>query len=59
MALDYGLFKYTSGNFEDSNEAIKAQKTIREKGFKEAFVVAFQDGKRMNMKDALLLQKSK
>ena len=54
-----GLFKYTSGNFEDSNEAIKAQKTIREKGFKEAFVVAFQDGKRMNMKDALLLQKSK
>jgi N-acetylmuramoyl-L-alanine amidase len=52
-----GLFKYTFGSFEDSNEAIKAQKMLREKGFTEAFVVAFADGKRINMKDALLLQK--
>lgn len=53
-----GLFKYTSGNFEDSNTAIKAQSELREKGFKEAFVVAFNGDKRMNMKDALLLQKN-
>ena len=52
-----GLFKYTIGSFEDSNEAIKAQKAMREKGFKEAFVIAFQEGKRMNLKDALLMQK--
>ncbi|MES1225472.1 MAG: N-acetylmuramoyl-L-alanine amidase, partial [Bacteroidota bacterium] len=54
-----GLFKYTTGNFDDSNEAIKAQKAMRERGFKEAFVVAFRAGKRMNMKDALLMQKNK
>jgi N-acetylmuramoyl-L-alanine amidase len=54
---DNGLFKYTYGNFFDSNEAIKAQRTMREKGFKEAFVVAFMEGKRINIKDALFLQK--
>lgn len=52
-----GLFKYTFGHFEDSNEAMKAQKMLREKGFTEAFVVAFENGKRINMKDALLFQK--
>ena len=52
-----GMFKYTAGNFEDSNEAIKMQRQMREKGFKEAFVVAFKEGKRINMKDALLMQK--
>lgn len=54
---DNGLFKYTYGNFHDSNEAIKVQRTMREKGFKEAFVVAFMEGKRINIKDAILLQK--
>ncbi len=52
-----GMFKYTTGNFEDSNEAIKMQRQMRERGFKEAFVVAFKEGKRINMKDALLMQK--
>lgn len=52
-----GLFKYTAGSFDDSNEALKMQKAMREKGFKEAFVVAFQGGKRINMKDALMMQK--
>ncbi len=52
-----GMYKYTIGNFDDSNEAIKMQKIMREKGFKEAFVVAFQNGKRLNMKDALMMQK--
>ncbi len=52
-----GMFKYTTGSFDDANEAIKIQKSMRQKGFTEAFVVAFQNGKRISMKDALLLQK--
>lgn len=51
------MYKYTVGNFNDFNKAMNLQKEIRTNGFKEAFVVAFKDGKRINMKDALLLQK--
>lgn len=55
--VENGMYKYTVGNFNDFNEAMNLQKEIRTNGFKEAFVVAFKDGKRINMKDALLLQK--
>ncbi len=55
--VENGMYKYTVGNFDDLNDAMNLQKEVRNSGFKEAFVVAFKDGKRINMKDALLLQK--
>ena len=49
-----GLFKYTSGNFENDLESAKAlQNELREKGFQYAFVVAFRGGERISMEEAL------
>lgn len=49
-----GLFKYTSGNFEnDLNAAKKLQTELREKEFQHAFVVAFKGGERISMEEAL------
>lgn len=51
-----GLFKYTSGIFEnDLQSANDYKNTMREKGFEHAFVVAFQNGKRIPMTEALKL----
>jgi N-acetylmuramoyl-L-alanine amidase len=51
-----GLFKYTSGTFEnDLKSANDYKNTMRKKGFEHAFVVAFQNGKRIPMTEALKL----
>lgn len=53
-----GLFKYTTGLFkEDFSSANNLKKEMREKGFEHAFVVAFKDGKRIPIGDALKLVK--
>lgn len=53
-----GLFKYTSGIFEsDLKSANDYKNTMRKKGFDHAFVVAFQNGKRIPMTEALKLVK--
>lgn len=50
------LFKYTSGIFEnDLQSANEYKNTMRKKGFEHAFVVAFQNGKRIAMTEALKL----
>ncbi|MFH1320167.1 MAG: DUF5723 family protein [Bacteroidota bacterium] len=49
-----GLYKYTAGESTDygyANTVLVTQ--MRKKGFKEAFVVAFQDGERISVKKAL------
>lgn len=43
---------YTSGRFSTVNEALKHQKTMREKGFADAFVVAFCGDERITMQQA-------
>jgi N-acetylmuramoyl-L-alanine amidase len=49
-----GLFKYTSGNFEnDLDAAKKLQTDLRQKGFQHAFVVTFRGGERISMEEAL------
>lgn len=47
-----GIYKFTSGNFSNINEAIEHQKAVRKKGFKEAFVVAFQSNNRISLSEA-------
>lgn len=47
-----GMFKYTVGASEDYNEISQLRKTIQEK-FPQAFIIAFKDGKKMNVSEAI------
>ena len=51
-----GTYKYFVGNTSSKVEADKLKKKMREKGFNGAFVIAFKDGIRINVKEALSLQ---
>lgn len=46
------VFKYTSGNFTLFNEALKHQNVLREKGFKDCFVIALQNNNRIDVNEA-------
>jgi N-acetylmuramoyl-L-alanine amidase len=52
------LFKYTTGEFTNDFEAANQYKNeLRELGYKHAFVVAFQNGERINLEKAIKLAK--
>ena len=50
--LQRGTYCYTTGSFATAQEAVKHQKAVRERGFKDAFVVAFLDGERISLQKA-------
>lgn len=50
-----GLFKYTVGNVTEFDKARELQKQCKEKGFSGAFVVAYKDGERMDLQEAVNL----
>lgn len=50
MKRENGNFKYLAGNFETLVDAKAARKKLRKLGFKGAFVVAYQAGKRVKAK---------
>ena len=52
-----GTYKYFVGNTSSKEEADKLKINMVEKGFNGAFVIAFKDGIRINVKEALSLQK--
>ncbi len=52
-----GLYRYTSGDFDSLEKAAKWQREVQEKGYKDAFVVAFFNGKRISQKEAIELIK--
>jgi len=52
-----GLFRYTVGKEKNMTEANSLQLQLRNKGFKDAFIVAFSDGERIPISEALKLQK--
>lgn len=50
--IQKGTYCYTTGNFNTAREAANYQKEVREKGFKDAFVVAFCNGERISLQKA-------
>lgn len=48
-----GTKKYTLGNFTDYWEADRFKKYLREMGVKDAWIVAYKDGRRVDIKDVL------
>lgn len=53
------IFKYTSGNYNSMDEATKHQAKLRELGYKDCFVAAFNNGIRMDINEAKKLTESK
>ena len=53
------LFKYTSGNYNSMDEAMKQQTKLRELGYKDCFIVAFNNGIRMDLSEAKKLTETK
>ena len=51
-----GLYKYTSGNFTSFKDASLLKTEMHEKGFKDAFIVAFLDDEKISIKEAKELQ---
>lgn len=47
-----GLYKYTYGASEDYNQVLRTKRSIADK-FKDAFVIAFKNGKKVNVNDAI------
>jgi N-acetylmuramoyl-L-alanine amidase len=47
---DKGIYKYTAGEFSKQDDAVRLQASLRKNGFKDAFVIAMQDGKRVPLK---------
>lgn len=50
---DGGVNKFTLGAFRDYWEADTFKKYLREMGVKDAFIVSFKDGKRVDIKEVL------
>ncbi|MCB0793673.1 MAG: N-acetylmuramoyl-L-alanine amidase [Flavobacteriales bacterium] len=50
-----GLFKYTVGNEASLEAAREVQRLCREKGYDGAFIVAFKDGARIDLQEAVKL----
>jgi N-acetylmuramoyl-L-alanine amidase len=53
-----GLYRYTVGNEKSMDGANILQLQLRGKGFEDAFIVAFKDGKRIPISEAIKLQQN-
>lgn len=51
-----GLYRYTYGKEKNMGDANNLQLQLKDKGFKDAFIVAFKDGIRIPISEAIKLQ---
>jgi hypothetical protein len=51
--------RYTSGQFNNMNEAVAKRDEVRKAGIADAFVTAYYNGKRITLSEADLLLKEK
>ena len=49
-------YRYTKGNVSTVRDAVRIQNEIRSHGFKDAFVIAFYNGKRISLQEAREIQ---
>lgn len=54
----YGYTRYTAGVFTSPDKALNARDQIRGMGYKDAFVVAFYNGKRISYEQAMEMMKN-
>ena len=47
-----GIYKYTYGESHDYNKVLRTKRQISSK-FKDAFIIAFKNGKKMNVNEAI------
>ena len=47
-----GAYRYTSGRFTTKSDAVARQKELRNKGYADAFIIAFMNGERVSIKEA-------
>ncbi|MCF8296518.1 MAG: N-acetylmuramoyl-L-alanine amidase [Saprospiraceae bacterium] len=52
-----GLYKYYVGKTKTLQDAVELQKKVQAKGFSDAFIIAFNNGKRITPKEAVELLK--
>ena len=47
------VYKYLAGSTPNFQEAKDMQKILREMGFKDAFIVSFENGKKLDLNEAI------
>jgi N-acetylmuramoyl-L-alanine amidase len=53
--FDNSIYRYMYGETSDYNEAIKLLDQAKEKGYGSAFLIAFKNGKKINLQEAIKL----
>lgn len=56
--VENGTYKYTYGEDTNYNKVLQSMSLVRKK-FKDAFMIAFKDGKKMNLQDAITEYKNR
>jgi DNA segregation ATPase FtsK/SpoIIIE-like protein len=56
---DKGIVVYTVGKLRDYHAAVNLKKQLRQEGASDAFVVAYKNGERIKVSEALKIQKGK
>lgn len=52
-----GLVRYTAGMFTSAESARQAGQRVRERGYRDAFVVAYMDGRRVSLREAMVAER--